>query len=237
MGGKQVRAIRQWAVLWAGTLGAGAAQAAYTVTGEGRIFLSESSGPDAAALESVLFTAARNFYSFKAIVTDPVDKAGFPDAAIYQLSSWAVKVNGTLLAAGKNDHWQQSSISVENNSPFHGGGDALGFSFQGRKDYAPALAGTERFLFAIYRPMPSETFADTSLPNDFSGLLTSQDRYIEFSLGTGTGFGPSDSSVRAFVLPTSFTVTNVPEPSSWALMIIGFAAAGARVRRSRLAIA
>jgi hypothetical protein len=76
--------------------------------------------------------------------------------------------------------------------------------------------------------------------SDFFGATT--DNFFGFTLsatdkttinhGTGKSFGNFDSAANG-----NFTGTFVPEPATWALMIVGFGGAGAMLRRRRIVAA
>lgn len=65
----------------------------------------------------------------------------------------------------------------------------------------------------------------------FSGKVAlAAGQYIDFRVGPNGSYGSDSTGL-------SLTVATVPEPASWALMIVGFGAAGMVLRRRRLATA
>ena len=59
-------------------------------------------------------------------------------------------------------------------------------------------------------------------------MATSSSTTLSFASATGTAFGPALDNV---------SVAAVPEPASWALMLVGFGGLGAVLRRQRRAVA
>lgn len=120
--------------------------------------------------------------------------------------------------------------------PFHGTG-RLWFS-----KLSPASAfsiQTNRGLqwLATYEVQDEGVFLDPSNPLSFSGRfskLTSSLPDINIK-GDGSFSIPtfSQSGVFSRGFGGTLAVAGVPEPASWALMIVGFAAAGGALRRKR----
>lgn len=65
----------------------------------------------------------------------------------------------------------------------------------------------------------------------FAGFIAPEGRYFtSFSVKPNTGNGPHRVGVAQFELGHTGAI---PEPATWAMLILGFAATGARVRRRR----
>jgi hypothetical protein len=77
----------------------------------------------------------------------------------------------------------------------------------------------------------------TPLPGVFVGFTSAGNDIF------GIGIGPSSTAFDAFAIDdlrwTTGTDTGgaVPEPTAWALMLLGFAGLGAMLRRRRIAVA
>ncbi len=97
------------------------------------------------------------------------------------------------------------------------------FSIQGFNDAAFTSAIGSALVFD--RPTPGST----TQPSDFlytaslGGLTT---RYVQYKVLAANGVNPGLSDIR-------FGIAVVPEPTTWAFMIMGFGGAGALLRRRR----
>jgi len=72
---------------------------------------------------------------------------------------------------------------------------------------------------------------------DVSSHLGTNQAFVGFTSGTGSGFENHDILNWSFSDTTSLTTGGVPEPASWALMLMGFGGLGAALRRRRAAVA
>jgi PEP-CTERM motif len=144
-----------------------------------------------------------------------------------------VSASGTLEAtADGGGVYAVTSISGTRNGvaitglATYAGDDNLVYTTPPNVDY-PGLAYANTFgqVFNVYY--------DTSLTDDYA---CGQVGYCEIGPGTAgtTGLGPPADSIGPIA---SFTLTAVPEPSAWALMLIGLGAVGALARRRVRAVA
>jgi hypothetical protein len=97
---------------------------------------------------------------------------------------------------------------------------SFGDDFGRALDYHPSLAlGPPIFTAADNLDFEGSFFIDHSLRNFVEGTTT-------FAYDTSASFTPDSITITTF--------GGVPEPAAWALMILGFGATGAALRRRRL---
>ena len=134
-----------------------------------------------------------------------------------------------------------ASFRIDTNRPLDGYLEGIGF-------YYAAVAGTFTYgSNTTTAPQDISFYLDAEHgyndPNtEPGGLLVGEGDLLEFG-GPQLFDGPVDSPTLrtgTFTLldafsgsPISLTVTAVPEPASWTMMIAGFATAGAAMRRRR----
>jgi PEP-CTERM motif len=73
----------------------------------------------------------------------------------------------------------------------------------------------------------------TTLVNYAGGFLSSEDHPSPNNYATGVGEGAAAYQLRDGALTLQSTFNTVPEPSAWALMLMGFGGLGAVLRRRR----
>jgi hypothetical protein len=71
---------------------------------------------------------------------------------------------------------------------------------------------------------------------DFEATLAAGDR-VSFVLGAAGNYTYDSTGLSLTVTSLDDTVGGVPEPATWAMMILGFAGAGAALRRRRVGVA
>jgi hypothetical protein len=173
--------------------------------------------------------------------TSPFFPALLSQHAIFSLSALAVhpsvEVGGTLLQAIAT-----GDFSFTRTTPFGGGTNLLSAHFTNAIITGSTNGTTATFLAS--QPGGSSTVTFTS---DFLNFSGSNDRGFSFSF---SGINPSLPPNGGTLLPDwsgdatgTFSVdiatqrTLVPEPGSWALLIMGFGGAGAMLRLKRRTLA
>lgn len=125
-----------------------------------------------------------------------------------------------------------------------GGGEELGqsgcaFEFGLCRDafsvinlnYGEIAAGSYYFAFQFFAPPMSATFGVSSA-SDKTGMARSLDGGLTWAYEPTQGFA---MQVNDNISDGGIHTRPVPEPGTWALMIVGFGLAGAALRRRRLA--
>lgn len=138
-----------------------------------------------------------------------VNQASFPDVADFSSASLFTFNLGSLVLT-RDDVVAGANLLIQyNNGVFNGFATRLGFQYLGL-DYALDIQGR---TFTVYRST--------------NGVLNRTVRYVNGTLNTGL-------TNQVPVVPG---VPGIPEPESWALLILGFGMVGAALRRRRQSIA
>lgn len=95
--------------------------------------------------------------------------------------------------------------------------------------------------FGMFSPFPTTTPVRFSNGQNFFGLLTTMggQNYYGFAYTTASNlnsFGFETVAGQAITATVDQAVAAVPEPSTWALMILGFGAVGYSLRRRRATV-
>lgn len=135
--------------------------------------------------------------------------------------------------------------------PFTGFGEILGVrttgtaavsSFSGRPSTSFTNRGTVQFgpdQFGAFSSIPDTTFARFSNGQNFLGLRVTVDdqNFFGFAFTTNqtlNGIGFETSPETTITATRNFAAVGaVPEPSTWAMMLLGFAAVGMSMRAGR----
>lgn len=109
-------------------------------------------------------------------------------------------------------------------------------------------AGWQSYSFASYTPTDTRftgvyaiTGATADIPIDFSLALNASNLSLDYldtgNIAIGRVDGVSYTSDSGVFLTAGGTVGGVPEPASWAMLLVGFGTVGALARRRRVAVA
>jgi len=106
-----------------------------------------------------------------------------------------------------------------------GGNDQFGFNFYGAAGSFSGSFGDGNSLY------PDQASVNSPVFSDLTDLLLASGTF-QFN-SSGYGFGDAPSSLSASFTPSAPAVSSasVPEPTTWALMIVGFGMIGAGMRR------
>ena len=107
-------------------------------------------------------------------------------------------------------------------------------------DFGELGAGTEilTILLGSFGTVTVSKAADDNLDTTFSHVHASLTVFSNAGPGTvrisSSGGNNVDSILDNFVLTTTANVSSVPEPGTWAMMLVGFAGIGAALRRRKI---
>ena len=189
-------------------------------------FASAAASQAQAAVPAYAVDLTLNYFSAAEPPPDPDFQGSFLTGQVQFFDQVISTINTPLIPPGPPDDIGRlavgESFTIHFLPPgpcFVGGGCTLFFSFGG----APA-----GFLAVAEPPGP---------PTDVAGLLPA----VQFGVFDANGLpavqrGPIyafDDPVQVGDWETVVTLAGVPEPTVWGLMVLGFAAAGARLRRRR----
>lgn len=176
----------------------------------------------------------------------------FDDAAIdtgpgSELSDWATFGEGTgqgaFLRLDLGAVYALGAVNVVDrvtsggaNGMFNGGvGDYTNtFTIQAYSDAAFTNAIGPLFTFNKPTPTVPATMSDFAFTGALGGVSA---RYVQYTIIATDGNAPSDNAGLSNINFSTDTIpTGVPEPATWAMMILGFAGAGTVLRRRQPAL-
>ena len=110
---------------------------------------------------------------------------------------------------------------------------SVSFTNRGTVQYGPPPEA-----FGFYSSFPETTFARFSNGENFLGLRVTQNgqNFYGFAYTTNqtlNGFGFETLPETTITATTDFSTAAIPEPATWAMLLIGFAAIGGALRASR----
>ena len=117
----------------------------------------------------------------------------------------------------------------------------LGETYTVDFDFGELGSGTEllTILLGSFGTITVSKAADNNLDTTFSHIHAALTVFSNAGPGTvrisSSGGNDVDSIIDNFVLTTTATVTSVPEPGTWAMMLLGFGAIGFAMRRRKVA--
>lgn len=193
------------------SLAGGAAQAASTTDPTGD-FLASFVGPNDADLDvtsfSVNFDAAAQAFNLKATMAGDIDPGRF--------GLYAIGVNtGTGPAAPFADIGNPNVIFNQVIVVLKSG---FAFVDADTNPVSGAISGPTLNVVVPLSLLPSTGFA----PRDYA-----------FNIWPRNGANPADNTQISDFAPDNATLAAVPEPATWAVMILGFGLAGGAMRRRR----
>ncbi len=132
--------------------------------------------------------------------------------------AYSVKVNGTAFQSGSGPN---NVVGFTNFTEFN----SSSFSF--------TLYGPTKYIqYAVALPLNTFGSNPPTLPTDFT-FLSNLTNVLSSKV---VSFEGESSATRNFTID-SISYGAVPEPASWAVMIIGFGAAGSMIRRRKAVMA
>jgi hypothetical protein len=161
-----------------------------------------------------------------------------PEATL--LAGYALDLNGSTV--GVNEGGAGYSGTLPNNATHYltipGGANAILTSVGGMKAFSLYMGSPDTYN--------SIRFIGDGIDQTLSGgQLSGGDTNQQWSWGARVNFDFGGAKINQIVLNSSsnsfesdnFAVAAVPEPATWAMMIMGFGMAGALIRRRQLALA
>lgn len=221
MGGLRVAALAAAALAWAS-----AASAAVTMTVTGSFIdqmVAFPNGPDVAAAADISIPST---YVATMVFNEHSNSDG-----TWNVESFSVDVDGKHFAASSADAGWNSSSQLG----FYG--TQFGAGATSTADFLPGLAGNEQVSLGFLFHLPDPFVAPPTDPAEY--LAADSRATLAFqSVGGQVAYTSWETDQnRVLPPPTSVSFDGafirdvVPEPGAWALMLVGFGAAGAALRR------
>ena len=158
------------------------------------------------------------------------------------LEGFSLDFTGATVGVNEGGSGYSGTLPNNGNSPYltiPGGASATLFSVKGIKAFSLYMGSPDTYNSIQF--IGKNGFNETLTGGQLSGGYTGQ----EWSWGARVNFDFGKDEVTQVILRSSqnsfesdnFAVAGVPEPATWAMMIMGFGAAGALLRRRQYALA
>lgn len=204
---------------------AGSAQAV-TMTFSGTLIYTDNQGVNGAELAADTGVSIPSPFTLVMTVNDVSTPSGRWTITGFDITAGTLHYSASDADAG----WQDGEVEQS--------GSQFGFTGSSHGDYVPTFAGDERLGVDGFFHFGQGYIKPPSDPAAYLGA----DNYIEFNLAALAGQasavwtndvpgGPLSGSLSSVSIDGTFIRDVVPEPGAWSMMILGFGAAGAMLRR------
>jgi Legume lectin domain/PEP-CTERM motif len=146
----------------------------------------------------------------------------------------AIDLNGALTNANPTNVYGISSCGFPSGTPSQSSNAVAGCMSNG--DLWTATITYDGSLLNVVLSDPAEGSifnAITNLPIDIASYLGGNTAYVGFTGSSGAGWENEDITSWRFADTATLPPAGVPEPATWATMLLGFAGIGMAVRRRR----